>query len=127
MLRISERQATGDDGRTATVVTPHGDLDLASVPELHAALGRAIRAAEAAGGRPRVVLDLAATDSLHPVVLGVLLDARRRCRAAAGAMALVVAAPEISTVLAETDVAPLFETAVELEAALQRVSRPSAP
>ena len=127
MLRIAERQVACDSGSVAVVVTPHGDLDLASLAELHAALGRAIRTAASADDRPRVVLDLAATDSLHPVVLGVLLDARRRCRAAGGVMALVVTAPEVSGVLAETDVAPLFETATELEAALRRVSRPSAP
>lgn len=106
------------------MLTPRGELDLSAIAALDAAARSALTAA---GTTPRLIVDLSEVNVLHPVVLGVLLDARRRCRAAAGAMALVVAAPEISAVLAETDVAPLFETATELEAALQRVSRPSAP
>ena len=37
-------------------------------------------------------------------------------------MALVVTAPEIAATLAETGVAPLFETTIELRAAVQHVS-----
>lgn len=110
MLRVSERQVTSDDGTTAVVVTPHGDLDMASVAELHAALGRAIRTAEATSDTPSVVLDLSQADSLHPVVLGVLLDARRRCHAAHGQFRLSNLSADIRATLAATDVLPLFDT-----------------
>ena len=109
MLRVSERQVTSDDGVTTVVVTPHGDLDMASLAQLHAALGRAIRTAEAASDTPSVVLDLSAADSLHAVVLGVLLDARRRCHAAHGQFRLANLTPEIRATLAATDVLSLFD------------------
>ena len=121
MLRIAERGVVGDDGATVVVVTPHGDLDLASLADLHAALGRAINTAGAPGGRPRVVLDLAAADVMHPVVLGVLLDARRRCRNAGGALALVVNAPEVSATLADADVVSLFDVFPGLQEAVGHV------
>ena len=110
MLRVSERQVTSDDGAAAVVVTPHGDLDMASVAELHAALGRAVRSAEAAADAPSVVVDLSSADSLHPVVLGVLLDARRRCRAADGQFRLSGLSAESRAVLAAADVLALFDT-----------------
>ena len=109
MLRVSERQVTSDDGVTAVVVTPHGDLDMASLAELHASLGRAIRTAEAAGDTPRVILDLSSADSLHAVVLGVLLDARRRCSAADGMFRLSNLSADIRAALAAADVFPLFD------------------
>ena len=109
MLRVAERQVTSDDGVTTVVVTPHGDLDMASLAELHAALGRAIRTAEAASDTPSVVLDLSAADSLHAVVLGVLLDARRRCHAANGQFRLSNPSADIRATLAATDVLPLFD------------------
>ena len=124
MLRIAERKVACDDGDVAVVVTPHGDLDLASLAELHAALGRAIRTAESSGERPRVVLDLAEADVLHPVVLGVLLDARRRCRTADGRFWLAAVTDHVRATLAATDVEELFDFAADPRAALIDVSHP---
>ena len=119
MLGVAEQTVTAADGTEAVVVTPRGELDLAAI----ASLDRALRSALAtAGPQPRLVIDLSDVSVLHPVVLGVLLDARRRCHNAGGAMALVVASPEVAATLAETGVAPLFETGAELQVALAHIS-----
>jgi anti-anti-sigma factor len=119
MLGITEQTVSAPDGSRAVVVTPRGELDLAAIASLDSALRSALATA---GSPPRLVIDLSDVDVLQPVTLGVLLDARRRCRNAGGAMALVVTAPEIRAALADTDVAPLFETATELRTALAHVT-----
>ena len=102
-----------------TVLAPHGELDLASIASLDSAVTSALRAA---GPQPGLVIDLSDVSLLQPVVVGVLLDARRRCRNAGGAMALVVTEPEIEAALVDTEVAPLFPTAPELQAAAKLVA-----
>ncbi len=119
MLGIAEQTVTAADGTAAVVVTPRGELDLAAIASLDSALRSAL---VTAGPQRRLVIDLSDVSVLHPVVLGVLLDARRRCHNAEGAMALVVASPEVAATLAETGVDSLFETATELQAALARIS-----
>ena len=116
---VSERTITGADGSTAVVVTPRGDLDLGAIASLDSALRSALAAA---GTLPRLVVDLSDVDVLQPVVLGVLLDARRRCGAAGGAMALVVSAPGVAATLAETEVDSLFATAAGLQEAIADVT-----
>ncbi len=118
MLGIAERTVTAADGTTVVVVTPRGELDLAAVALLDSALRSALATA---GTQPRLVIDLSDVDVLQPVTLGVLLDARRRCRAADGGLVLVVSAPGVAATLAETGVDPLFDTATELQAALARI------
>ena len=118
MLRVSERHVTCEDGSTAVVVVPHGDLDMASLAELHTALGRALRTA---GDNPRVVLDFGAVESLHPVVLGVLLDARSRCRAASGCLWLTALTEDTHATLADTGVESLFDITADAETALVEV------
>jgi len=116
---ISERTITGADGSAAAVVTPRGELDLGAIASLDSALRSALADA---GPQPRLVVDLSDVDVLQPVVLGVLLDARRRCLAADGAMALVVSTPGVSATLAETEVDSLFDTAAELPDAFAGVT-----
>ncbi len=77
----------------------------------------------AAGTPPRLVIDLSDVSVLHPVVLGVLLDARRSCRRRDGAMALVVTTSEVAVTLATTDVEALFEVTPGLPQAMAQVSR----
>ena len=116
---ISEQTVTAPDGSRAVVVTPRGELDLAAIASLDSALRSALATA---GSAPRLVVDLSDVDVLQPVVLGVLLDARRRCRTAGGAMTLVVTMPEVGAILDETGVAPLFEMATQLQAAMELIS-----
>ncbi len=119
MLGFAERTMTAADGAAVVVVTPRGELDLAAVALLDSALRSALARA---GTQPRLVIDLSDVDVLQPVTLGVLLDARRRCRAADGGLVLVVSAPGVAATLAETGVDPLFDTATELRAALAHIS-----
>ena len=119
MLGISERTVPAADGTAAVVVTPRGELDLASIASLDSAVTSALRAA---GPQPRLIVDLSDVSLLQPVVVGVLLDARRRCRNAGGAMALVVAEPEIEAALVDTEVAPLFPAALDLQTAAKLVA-----
>lgn len=121
---ITQRTVDAADGADAVVLTPHGELDLASIASLDSAVRSALATA---GPQPKLIVDLSDIGLLQPLVVGVLLDARRRCRQAGGAMALVVTAPEISATLAETDVAPLFDIAAELQVAVQRISGPPRP
>ncbi|WP_419943751.1 STAS domain-containing protein [Candidatus Poriferisodalis sp.] len=116
---ITQQTIDTPDGAAAVVLSPHGELDLASIASLDSAVTSALRAA---GPQPRLIVDLSDVSLLQPVVVGVLLEARRRCRNAGGATVLVVTAPEISATLADVEVAPLFPTAPELHAAVQRVS-----
>lgn len=116
---ITSQTTDTPDGTVAVVLTPRGELDLASIASLDSAVTSALRAA---GPQPRLIVDLSGVSLLQPVVVGVLLDARRRCRNAGGALVLVVTEPEISATLADVEVAPLFETAPELQAAVQRMS-----
>ena len=119
MLGIAEQTVTAADGTAAVVVTPRGELDLAAIASLDSALRSALATA---GPQPRLVIDLSDVSVLHPVVLGVLLDARRRCHNAEGAMALVVASPEVAATLAETGVDSLFDTAAGLQTVIADVT-----
>ena len=116
---ITERTVDAGDGSIAVVVTPRGELDLSAIASLDTALRSALAAA---GTPPKLIIDLSDVSVLAPVVLGVLLDVRRRCRAGGGNVALIVTASEVAATLAETDVGPLFEVTAELSEAIQRVS-----
>ncbi|WP_419855206.1 STAS domain-containing protein [Candidatus Poriferisodalis sp.] len=119
MLGIAERTVTAADGTAVVVVTPRGELDLASIASLDTALRSALATAST---QPQLVIDLSDVDVLQPVTLGVLLDARRRCRAAGGGVVLVVRASEVAATLAQTGVDSLFDTAAGLEAAIAAVT-----
>ena len=121
---ISERTVDAGDGSVAVVVTPRGELDLGAIASFDSAFRSALAAA---GTPPRLVVDLSDVDVLAPVVLGVLLDARRRCLAADGAMALVVTSPDIEAALVNTGIASLFETAAAVPEAMRHVGAPLGP
>ncbi|MCY3948988.1 MAG: STAS domain-containing protein [Acidimicrobiaceae bacterium] len=117
--RISELAFSGADGVAIVVVRPHGELDLASIASLDSAVRSALAAA---GPVPRLVADLSRVSLLQPVVLGVLLDARRRCSKAGGAFALVVNEPQVSAVLADAEVESLFDIVEEMPEAIAHLS-----
>ena len=119
IVGISERTVTAPDGSDAVVVTPHGELDLGAIASLDSALRSALATA---GSPPRLIIDLSDVDLLAPVVLGVLLDVRRRCQGAGGRMSLVVTDPEINDTLVDTGVEPLFEMASGIQDAMERLS-----
>ena len=116
---IAERTVTAPDGTVAVVVTPRGELDLSAIASLDSAVRSALAAAATP---PRLIIDLSDVSVLQPVVLGVLLDVRRRCHGADGGLTLIVTASDIAATLAETDVEPLFEVAGGLAEAIAHVS-----
>ncbi|WP_419911352.1 STAS domain-containing protein [Candidatus Poriferisodalis sp.] len=116
---ISERTVTAPDGSRAVVVTPRGELDLAAIASLDSALRSALATA---GSVPRLVVDLSDVDVLQPVVLGVLLDVRRRCRTVDVDLVLLVTTPGVASTLIENEVDSLFDTASGLEAAIAGVT-----
>ena len=101
------------------MVTPRGELDLSAIASLDTAVRTALTATRAPA---KLIVDLSEVSVLHPVVLGVLLDARRRCNVDAGRLALVVTAPEVAATLADTGVAPLFDVTADLPAALSHLT-----
>ncbi len=116
---VTAQTVDAADGGAVTVLRACGELDLASIASLDGAMSAALRAA---GPQPRLIIDLSEATVLQPVVVGVLLDARRRCRNAGGAVALVVSGPEIGATLADMGVEALFETTNERAAAIRHVS-----
>jgi anti-sigma B factor antagonist len=67
----------------ATVVVPHGELDLATAPALELALDSAL------GSAPRVVLDLRELDFIDSSGLRTLLTARKRAEEGGADFSLV--------------------------------------
>ncbi len=116
---VTEHALTGPDGVCVAVLRAHGELDLAAIASLDSAVRSALAAA---GPEPRLVVDLSDADMMQTVVLGVLLDARRRCRQAGGALALVVTEPAVLATLTQAGIASLFDIAVEVHEALVLVS-----
>src|SRR4051794_27169703 len=66
------------------VIEPHGEIDLATAPDLKAHLVRAIE-----DGRRFVVVDLEDVGFIDSTGLGVLLAIQRRLQAASGALTIV--------------------------------------
>lgn len=67
--------------RDTIVVTPHGEADLAVVPDLQRAMGEAIGT-----GRGHVVLDLDRLAFMDATTLGVIVRARAATTAAGGVL-----------------------------------------
>lgn len=86
------------------VVTPSGELDLATSPALRDALGAACDA-----GAVTVVLDLALVTFLDSTTLGVLVGANKRLRAQGGTLIAVNVAGEPLKIMELTGLASAFE------------------
>lgn len=86
------------------VVTPEGELDLATSPVLRDALGAACDA-----GALTVVLDLALVTFLDSTTLGVLVGANKRLRGLGGRLIVVNAGGEPLKVMQLTGLATAFE------------------
>ena len=77
--------------------------------------------ARIAQGRTRVVLDLVDVTEVGPGLLGVLLRVRRGVTRVEGALALVVAGPPVSDLVATTLLGGLIQVAGDRERALALV------
>jgi anti-anti-sigma factor len=110
-----ELSAAGSD---VQIVAAGGAVALAEARELErgvlAGIGR---------GRTRVVLDLTGVTDVGPGLLGVLLRVRRGVTRVEGALALVVAGPPVSDLVATTLLGRLIEVVGDRAQALDVVAR----
>jgi anti-sigma B factor antagonist len=79
------------------IVSPRGEIDLATQTMLRAVLEELIR-----DGRTHLVVDLAETTFLDSTGLGALISARRRTYAAEGSFAIICANPRMRELFAIT-------------------------
>jgi anti-sigma B factor antagonist len=103
----------------ATVLTPHGDLDLRAMPAFEAEVDRLIR-----GGARLLVWDLSAAGMLPSTAAGFLLQTARRLREAGGRMVLAGARPRALGTLRTMGVADVFKVYPTREAALEALREP---
>jgi anti-sigma B factor antagonist len=95
---ISEEQH--DD---SAVVSVHGEIDVATAPELREVLQRLVNE-----GRTRIVVDLLDVGFLDSTGLGVLVGALDACREADGELRLVIGEARIRKVFEITGLSDVF-------------------
>ena len=96
-LEVSTEQRDGH-----VVVHLAGDIDVATAPQVRAALLDAVAADQ------NVVVDCARLEFLDSTGLGILIAARTRARAAGGSLLLTGVRPPLERLLAVTGVDRLF-------------------
>lgn len=84
----------------ATVVTPSGEIDRDTAPQMHAVLGEAVRAA----GTGSVVVDLHRVSFMDSSGIGALLAAHRLARSTGATLRVRDPAPQVRMVLDITNV-----------------------
>lgn len=96
-----------------SVVSVSGEADLASAPELRAALTAAID-----GGARRLLVDLSATTFIDSTTLGVLLGAVKRLRPDGGELVVCCTDPNVRRVFEITLLDKIFAIADSVETGL---------
>jgi anti-sigma B factor antagonist len=84
----------------------------ASAPALASMVADAV-----ATGRPRVVIDLSATDSVDPSGLSSLVASLKRCRRAGGNLRLATPSAHVTTTLQLTNLSLVLESSETVAAA----------
>jgi anti-sigma B factor antagonist len=87
-----------------TVLTPQGEIDFATGPELKEAITDAL-----VGGKTHLVVDLLAVEFIESTGLGALIGGRRRARALDGSLSLVCAESPVLKVFRVTGLDKVFE------------------
>ena len=115
--QIAFQIETSTEGPHEFVLSPSGELDLYTAPELKSELLRV-----AAEGATRVVVDLGATTFVDSTTLGVLLGAAKRLRLNGGDLVLVCADRNIRRILEITLLDRVFTIYERLADALEAPS-----
>jgi anti-sigma B factor antagonist len=118
-LTVDQRAAADAPG--VVVVSPSGEIDLATAPELRAGLERA--EAEASAGR---VVDLRSVGFIDSTGIGELVGCHRRCRDADSALAFVVPEGPIRKILNVTGMDSVFDMHADEDSAVRSVSSKAA-
>jgi len=106
---ISEQQRGGLD-----IVTPHGEVDMATAPALREHLDSVIGRAQGA-----VIVDLTPVTFIDSTGLGVLIGAKKRCDETDRELRIVVSEPRIRKVFEVTGLTDHFVLHDSLEPALK--------
>jgi anti-sigma B factor antagonist len=114
-LTVDQRAAATAPG--IVVVSPAGEIDLATAPELRAGLERA--EATASDG---LVVDLRAVGFIDSTGIGELVGCHRRCRDAQSALAFVVPDGPVRKILNVTGMDAVFDMHPDEESAVRSVS-----
>jgi anti-sigma B factor antagonist len=93
---------TESDGYT--VITPHGEIDYATGPQLKEAITDSLVA-----GRLHLVIDMLGVEFIESTGLGALIGGRRRARTLDGSLSLVCGESTVLKVLKITGLDKVFE------------------
>jgi hypothetical protein len=104
-------------GGTTQVVTACGGVGFAEARRIERAVIEGLSL-----GRTHVVLDLAAVTATGPGLLGVLLRIRRGVTRVDGQLALIVAGPPVSELVATSLLGRLIDVAPDRDTAIRLVS-----
>jgi anti-sigma B factor antagonist len=106
---VSDQQRDG-----ASVVTPHGEVDMATAPALSEHLDEVIDR-----NRGHVVVDLTPVTFIDSTGLGVLISAKHRCDEAGRELRVVISQPNIRKVFEITGLTDHFTLYDALDPALR--------
>lgn len=98
---------------TTVVVTPEGDVDLHTAPQLRERLNAVIGA-----GASRVVVDLQSVSFIDSMALGVLLGASKRLKPAGGQLCIATSDPGLRKIFEITLLDRIFALRASREDAL---------
>jgi anti-sigma B factor antagonist len=101
-----------DDG--VTILRLVGRLNMVTAPQLRSSVADAV-----AGGRSRLVVDLAQTESLDSSGLGVLINSLKVARQAGGDLRIAAPSEQVGLVLQLTNMERLFHAHPSAEVAYQ--------
>ncbi len=99
-------------GRGCTVVEVHGDLDMATAPQLRAGLERLVGA-----GERQVVMDFAGVGFMDSSGLGTLVVMFKAVREVGGRLCLAAVQPPVLSVLSITSVDQVIDIYPDVQAA----------
>lgn len=102
-----------DAGADGAVIRARGRLNMVAAPRLRALVADTIRA-----GRPRIVIDLSATEFMDSSGLGALIAGLKSARQAGGDLRIACPTAQVSTVLKLTNLDRVLRPYPSVEGAL---------